>query len=208
MRVKPIYRVIKDFYNWLLPLVVINILWVFMGFTLVLLPPATAALYETAHRAARGEGPRVTMFLQAVRRWLLRSWLWGVPTGFLLVAGFIALSVYSSMDSAFGPALTLATVLILLLLYMIQFYFWPYVMLQEKASFREAARNALFTTLGDPLLPLINAGLVLISLLLGLVLIAPIIFFVPVFSAFLGVYSLRAWLIHHDLLDAPDPDAN
>ena len=86
--------------------------------------------------------------------------------------------------------------------WMIQFYFWPYVVLQTKADFRQAAHNATFTILGDPLWAFFNAGLALVVLIVGIIFIAPLIFIVPVFMAFLGVYSLRAWLLHHDLLDA------
>jgi uncharacterized membrane protein YesL len=201
MRLKPIYHVVLDVYNWLLPLVVINILWVLMSFTVILLPPATAALYEIACLAARGEGPQISRFLLAVRRWAVKSWLWGGVTGFILAAGYIALNVYGGMGSAFGPVLTLITTLILVFVSMVQFYFWPYMLLQDETDFRRAAHNALFTVLGDPLLPLLNVGLTGVALILGVVLIAPIIFIVPVFSAFLGVYSLRAWLSHHGLLD-------
>ena len=35
---KPVYRVTTDIYNWLLPLLVINILWTLLSLTFVLLP--------------------------------------------------------------------------------------------------------------------------------------------------------------------------
>ena len=199
---KPVYRVTTDIYNWLLPLLVINILWTLLSLTFVLLPPATVALYEIAYLASTGEGPRVARYVIAVRRWVLKSWLWGAVLTFVLVASFIAVNLYASLESALGLMLTVITMVIIVFGWMIQFYFWPYVVLQTKVDFRQAAHNATFTILGDPLWAFFNAGLALVVLIVGIIFIAPLIFIVPVFMAFLGVYSLRAWLLHHDLLDA------
>lgn len=208
MWLKPIYRALTDIYNWMLPLIVINILWLFMSFTVILLPPATAALYEIAHLAARGEGPRVGRFLEAVRYWGLKSWLWGLPIGFLLLSGFIALNVYGGMNSPLRPALVFITAACLLMLSMTQFYFWPYVLLQDAHSLKRAARNALLTALGAPLLTLLHVSLALFAFILGVVFIAPLIFIVPVLIAFVGVYSLRDWLIRQGLLDSPRADSS
>ena len=72
-RVKIIERVGADLYNWLLPLVTINILWFLFSLTILLLPPATAALYEIAYSANNGRSPYIRDFLGAVRRWMVTS---------------------------------------------------------------------------------------------------------------------------------------
>jgi hypothetical protein len=192
-------RVVVDVYTWLVPLVTINILWFVMCLTIVLMPPATAALYEVAVLATQGHSPEVQGFLLAVRRWLLKSWLWGAATLFLTLASILALSFYGTPRTALEALSFVISAAFVIFVWLVQFYFWPYVFLQEKPQILLAVRNAVLTVLADPVLLLINAGVALLLLAPSVVLIAPLVVITPVTIAFLGSYSLRDWLNHHGL---------
>jgi hypothetical protein len=197
-----VLRVLSDVYNWLIPLVTINILWFVLSLTVILMPPATAALYDTAYRALRGEGPQVREYLGAVRRWLLPAWIWGALTVFFLALTLVALSFYGEMVGGLGAALYFLAAGIALFFMLTQFYFWPYMLLMEKPSIRLALRNAALTVLGDPLYTLWNAAISALLLAVGVILVMPVAVIVPVFIAFLGTYGLRAWLYFRGLLPA------
>lgn len=203
--VKTFERVITDVYSWMLPLVTINILWFLLSLTIVLMPPATAALYEIARAAEQGRGPYVQDFLAAVRRWLVRSWLWGAATLFLALASALALAFYNSLQTELGTILYVVSGVFIGFVWLAQFYFWPYMLLQEQPRALFAVRNAAFTVLGDPLFVLIHAGIAVLLLVVSVILVAPLVVITPIAVAFLGVYSLRDWLSQRGLMGQGDP---
>lgn len=195
---KVTYRVVIDVYNWLLPLVAINILWFLMSLTIILLPPATAALYEIAYLAKRGHGPEIRSYSLAVRRWAVRSWLWGLFNILFCIVTLVALRFYSTSGTPVVLIFCIAYVFIILLA---QYYFWPYIMLQELVSLRIAARNSLFTLLGDPLFVILCGLLSVLLLVVSAVFVFPLVVITPIAVAFLAVYSLLDWLEGRGLLD-------
>ncbi len=199
-RFNAVQQVAIDIYNWLLPLVTINILWFLLSLTVVLMPPATAALYEIAYLAKKGHDPDIRTFLAAIRRWLLKSWLWGAGCLLLVVLAGVALQFYSAQQNPIGNLLLTVTGAILIFIALIEFYHWPYMMAQETPHLVSAVRNAALTVLADPLMPLIYGSIVLLLFVFSVVLIAPIALITPTVVVFLGVYSLLDWLEHHSLL--------
>ncbi len=199
-RLGSIRRVATDVYDGLLPLVTINILWFVLSLTVVFMPPATASLYEIAFRSNKGEGPQVQAFLGAVRRWLVKSWLWSAATLVLVFASVLAFEFYGAQRTAAGDILFAASSVLTIFLWLVQFYFWPYMFFQEESLILPAVRNAAFTVLGDPLFALLNVGVAFALLVLSVLLIAPIALITPAVIAFLGIYSLQEWLDHHDLI--------
>lgn len=193
-------RLLRDVYNWLVVLVAINIMWVLLGLTVVLIPPATAGLFHVAHQVTRGEGPTVTAYMAGMRRWFLRSYLWGLLLVVYGAVSLVALSFYSASTSLVADLLLGLAALIIVFVGSMQLYFWPYMMLQEKPSFLIAQRNAAFTLLGDPLAALVNVGVAVILLVLSVVLVIPFVILMPVVVAFWLTYTLIYWLKRRGLL--------
>ena len=99
-RLNALQRTVWDVYNWLVPLVAINLIWTGLSMTLILLPAATLALYDIAYLAHRGHGPEVKQYLAAIRQRLLAGSLWGVALlGFGIVAT-VAVFFYSSQGNS------------------------------------------------------------------------------------------------------------
>lgn len=196
-RVIAIERALNDMYSALVALVVINVCWLLLSLTIILMPPATAGLYAVAVQARRGQGPYLRDYLAAVRRYLLPGWAWGVVTLALAFVCGYAIAFYSSVQAWWGSALLTVSVALTLVACLVQFYVWPYMVLQEQPRLLLAARNALFTLLGDPWHVLFNVAIALFITIPGMLLIAPFILIVPVCVAYLGTYSLYGWLAHH-----------
>jgi uncharacterized membrane protein YesL len=191
--------VAKDVYNWLLPLVTINILWFLLSLTVILMPPATVALYDVAYEAKRGRSPEIRLYLRAVRRWLVPGWIWAlINTGLALVALF-AFSFYGTQPGVAQIALVICIAYSAVIV-LAQYYFWPYVMLQIQVSLRTAARNALFTLLGDAPFVLFYGLLSLFLLVTSALLLIPLVILAPVVGAFLSVYSLLDWVERRKLI--------
>jgi len=205
-RFRALARTFLDVYNWLVALAAINIIWLLCGLSIVLLPPATAALYDVAYHARRGEGPTVLNYLRAMHTWFVMSWKWGGMTAVLVVVAIVALRFYSALPGAVGQLLYLATGLILFVIILVQFYFWPYMVIQDNPGIFRAIRNATLTVLGDPLSAIFYSGLALALGFVSVLLIVPFVIITPVLIVFLGVYPLYDWLSHHHLIETVNDD--
>ncbi len=205
-RFRALGRVALDVSNWLLPLAAINLVWCVLSLTVIMMPPATAALFEVAYQARKGHGPSMQSFLESIRRWLLRAWLWGAGCLLTGVVAVVALSFYGAQQTSFGAILLVIAACVAVLIIGVQFYFWPYMLAQDEPHIRRALRNAAFTLFADPLNALLYGGIALALLAAGAVLIVPMVLIAPITVAFLAVYSLREWLDHHRLLEALSDD--
>jgi hypothetical protein len=163
------------------------------------MPPATVALYDVAYEAKRGRSPEIRLYLRAVRRWLVPGWIWAlINTGLALVALF-AFSFYGTQPGVAQIALVICIAYSAVIV-LAQYYFWPYVMLQIQVSLRTAARNALFTLLGDAPFVLFYGLLSLFLLVTSALLLIPLVILAPVVGAFLSVYSLLDWVERRKLI--------
>lgn len=198
-RLRPFQLVVIDLYDWLFPWVIINLLWVLCSLTVVLLPPATGALFQTAQRAYRNQPPDPRRFMQDLRVWFSDGWLWALPNVALFGGLFL-------LGRALAPAEIPLAVLgvVATLSIMLQFFFWPYMMLQEQPALLRAWRNSAFTALGDLLYAGLYLAFSLFVLVTSIVVVAPLVLITPVLLAMTATYGLAAWLEHHKLLDG-DP---
>jgi hypothetical protein len=194
-RLKPIQLVVIDLLDWLFPFVAINIVWFLSSLTIILLPPATASLFEIVYNAHRGYAPELRNFQSGIRRWFFKSWLWA--SGNLVV---LSLAFLLGQNSGGHPvALAIAGIIPTLLL-IGQFYFWPYMMLQERPALMTALRNSIFSVLGGLPYLVSYLALSLFVLIPAIVTIAPFLLLVPVLLAMLATYSLISWLEHEGIL--------
>lgn len=197
-RLRPFYWLTIDALDWLFPFCAVNLLWVLCSLTVVLFPPATAALFETAVQAYRGRSPSAGAFLIGVRRWLGPAWLWAFPNGLMVASAIVV-----GQDPGVNEMVATITAAVVALALLGQIYVWPYMMLQDRPRVSQALRNSLFTVLADPLLTGMNLGLTVVIGIPGIVIIAPVLFILPVFFALLYTYTLVAWLGRHRLLPEP-----
>lgn len=194
-RLRPLQLAAIDLLDWLFPWVAINLLWLLASLTLVLLPPATAALFDAAHASYRNQRPTPRRFLTGLRRWFGVSWLWAAPN-VLALGGLFLLgrAVYPAEIPLAVLGVLAAGVLLS------QFFFWPYMVLQDEPKPLRALRNSAFTALGDLPYFALHLGLCFFILIPSIVVIAPMLLITPVLLALLTTYGLAAWLERHGLL--------
>ena len=196
---KPAYLAAVDLYDWLFPFIVVNLLWFGCSVTLILLPPATAALFEMARRSYDNQPPTPRDFFAAMRRWWWLSWRWGAINALLVLAAVVSMSFYAGQWDGAGDFAAGIIGLLTVLALLAQVYVWPYLLLQDTPDLRLALRNSAFTVLGDPALLLAHGLVWLVVGLPGVILIAPVMLVLPMFLALLLSYSLRHWLVWRGL---------
>lgn len=186
--IRVVRAALRDAWDGLFPLGVLNLAWLALSLTIVLLPPATVALFESMDELASGRSPGLREFLSAVRRRFLGAWLWAVWA----IAGMTVIAVNIRYWSASGGALVwvAATFVVLGLLFGTSLlYVWPFVFRQQEGGLVRAISNSILTVLAAPLFGICLAILVLLMVAISAVLILPI----AVFSmGLVGLVATRA----------------
>ncbi len=193
---KPVQWLVLDINDWLFPLARLNLLWVLLCLTIVLLPPATAALFDMAYGAYGGIAPTTSAYFAHIRRRFWQSWVWAAAN-LLLFAGLFAMGRAAQANEI---AVTIIGIIGALCI-MAQFYFWPFVVIQGQPALLRALRNSAFTAAGGLMYLTLYMALSLLLLIPSLILIAPILLLTPVLLTMLAMFSLIAWLHHHKILD-------
>lgn len=175
-----------DWWDDLVNLVVINLIWLACWFTIVLGPPATLGMYHIANRLAHGEslGPRG--LLEGGRRYFWQSWLWMLLN--LAVAAVVLLNFwfYGGIDAAWAELLKAFFVLLGVGWLIVQFYALPFLVEQERKNVGLALRNGLFNALAAPGYTLVVFSFAALVAVLCAGLIFPLLLGGPCLIAVLG----------------------
>lgn len=200
-RLKPLQWLIVDAIDWLFQFVIVNLCWILLSLTVILLPPAFAALYDVAYQAYRGVPPNPRAFFMSVRRRFWQAWAWVLVNGVIFGALFLI-----GRRSLSGDVFLTALVVLLTLAFLAQFYFWAYVVVQEEVQLGRALRNSLFTALGDLMYVTLYLAITVAVFVPSVILIAPLLLLAPVLLTALATYSLVGWLQHHEILQTEARD--
>lgn len=177
---------LRDWWNGMVGLAVMNFIWLLMSLTVVLLPPATAAMYTVTNSLAHGTGSRLEDFGAGARRYAAVSYRWAlvnVLAAAIVVAGFV---FYGALGSVLGVMLQVLFGAGGILWIMAQFYVWPFLLEQEQTALRLALKNALFLTLANPVYSFILLGMVALALVISVATMLPIAVFLTSFVSLLG----------------------
>jgi uncharacterized membrane protein YesL len=194
--VRVIRRSVSDAWDALIAVAPINLAWVGLSLTVVLFPPATAALFESMHELAGGRTPGIRDFLGSVRRRFIGGWVWALwAAAGLTIAG---VNVRFDPDPAEPGAWFAAAVAVLGILFGVSvLYVWPFVFLQPDGGLLRAIRNSLYAVLAAPLYAIVLAGLLALMVAAGAVLILPLALIVPGLIGLVASHAvtdrLRAW---------------
>ncbi|NDJ77611.1 MAG: hypothetical protein GYB65_15275 [Chloroflexi bacterium] len=180
------WQTVRDWWNSAVGLVSLNVLWLVVSLTVVLLPPATAGVYGVTHSIAQGTGQRTSDFVETARRYFGLSWVWALAN--LLVTAIIYADVAFYATSGGGFGLVMQWLLIVLGLFWtaMQVYFWPFLLVQERKNPFLAWKNAAYLSLGAPVYTLIIAFAAGAIVVISGLLIIPLALFSLSFVSLLG----------------------
>lgn len=187
-------RTLRDGWDALVQLALLNLVWFGLSLTVVLLPPATVAMFQATNELARGRSPSLAEFVRDVPRYFLPAWGWALLNVAVGIVLGVNLSFYSSPEPlhlALRGLFMLAT----LLWVVSQLLVWPYRFEQADPSLRLALRNALLTTLAAPVFSIIIGAVVALVLVLSVIVLAPLPFFTTAFLCLLGNHAVLDRLV-------------
>lgn len=194
--VRVVRHSLRDAWDALVAVAPINLAWAGLGLTLVLLPPATAALFESMNELASGRTPGIRDYVGAVRRRFVEGWAWALWAAAGLTIVGVNVRLYP--DPTDPRAWLSAAVAVLGILFGVSvLYVWPLLLLQPDGGLLRAIRNSIFATLGAPLFAIVIALLLALIVAAGAVLILPLVLVVPGLICLVASHAvtdrLRAW---------------
>ena len=202
------WETIRDWWHGMVGLAALNLIWLGMSLTVLLLPPATAGLYGATHSLAHGKGARLGDFVDTARRcgWVSLRWaLVNLFAGALWAVNYV---FYGTAESGFALVIQIALISAGALWLVVQFYVWPFLMEQEQLSLRMALRNALFLTLANPLYSLVLLVISGLVIMLSLTTVLPFAVFTASFLSLLGNRAVIERLTVYGKLPSPAQSIN
>jgi uncharacterized membrane protein YesL len=181
-------RAIRDGWDALFVVGALNLAWLALSVTVVLLPPATVALFESMDELASGRTPGLREYFAFVRRRFLRAWIWALWA----IAGITIASVnvqYWNDTSGSFVWLSAASAVIGLLFAVSLLYVWPFLFRQTEGGLGRAIRNSILAVLAAPLFALTLALAIAVLVAVSAILILPLAVFL---TALLGLISTHA----------------
>jgi len=146
-----LWRIVKvsvgRFYDYLGKSVWMNLLWFFLSLTVVLFPPATAALFRCAGELVRFEEPDAGRFLAALRRFFARAWALFLCQALVGLGLVLAIRIYlERMTAVLGQvAVVLGIICLWMLLYFLAILapMWFFLVHQDVGVWTAVKRAAL-----------------------------------------------------------------
>ena len=186
-----VWAALRDWYDDLVGVIVINMLWALSWLTIVLGPPATFGVYQYAHYIAHGSNEGVSGLWEGMKRYFIKSWL----AFALFLIGDIVIGVniifYWKINTLWSAGIGGLFIFLLILWLVTWFYALAYLFEQETPSLKMALKNGLFTIFAAPGYTFVVAGLAFSLIAISLALIIPLLFGLPVLVAMIATRSVR-----------------
>lgn len=183
--IKVIKWSIRTWWDDLIGLAMINLIWVLCWITVILGPPATLGLYYLSYELVGGQSLGLGGLIEGMRKYFLKSWGWALANLLVLFLLWSNIVFYTNMDSVWVKGLPLVMIVLGLVWMTVQFYGLPFLMLQEQKSLIAAWRNAY-------VIAALNPGYTTVLMIFAvLVAVLSVVFVLPLF---LGAVPLIAIL--------------
>lgn len=181
-----IWETLRDWYNGMVGLAVMNFIWFVLSLTVILLPPATAGLYTVTSSLAHGKGAHFSDFWPGMRRYAWVSYRWALTNIGVAVMLAVGIDFYGRTAGVLGVFIQAVFASAGLLWLTMQLYTWPFLVEQETMHLRQALKNALFLTLANPVYAFMLLSTTALAVVLSLLTVLPLAIFVTSFVALLG----------------------
>lgn len=183
-----IRRSIRDGWDALFVVGMLNLAWLGLSLTVILLPPATVALFESMDELSSGRMPGFREFLGAVRRRFIGAWVWALWAVAGLTVAMVNVRYWN--DAGGSLAWLSAAFAVLGVLFGVSLlYVWPFMFRQSEGGLIRAIRNSILAVLAAPVFALSLAAAILVIGAASAILILPLAVFL---TALVGLIATHA----------------
>jgi len=221
------WQTLKDIWEELLPLAVVNLVWLLAwaaplsgGSLLASIPAlaimlivlgvlvfavATAGVYYVTYRVAHAKTFHFSDYIEGIRLYWWRAILWIL--GNALVTVILAANVlfYARVQTSWSAIVAGLFMALFIVWVAVQIYFWPLMLAQEQPRLLLAWRNAFYLILANPFYAffIVSFTVLLLGLSIGLTL--PFVLMGMTLQALLGNNAVLILLERLGKIESPRP---
>lgn len=221
------WQTLKDIWEELLPLAVVNLVWLLAwaaplsgGSLLASVPAlaialivigvlvfavATAGVYYVTFRVAHAKTFHFSDFVEGARLHWWRAILWLL--GNVLVTVILAANVlfYARVQTSWSAIVAGLFVALFIVWAAVQIYFWPLMLAQEQPQILLAWRNAFYLLLANPFYAFFVASFAIVLLVLSVGLTLPFVLMGMTLQGLLGNNAVLILLEKLGKIESPRP---
>ena len=200
------WQTLKDIWEELLPLCLVNLVWLFASLTVILFPVTLAGGYYVANRVARGKTFGTRHYVEGIKMYWWRSLLWFLANLVVVLLIYVNLMFYPSQFEGLWVSVVGGFWLAVLIFWLtLQMYFWPLLIEQEQPRMLLAWRNSAYLVLINPFYALFVASFHLLFLAVSVAITLPLVFVGMVGLALLGNNAVLTMLVSVGKIEDPRP---
>jgi len=200
------WQTLKDVWEELLPLCLVNLVWLFASFTVILFPVTLAGGYYVANRVARGKTFGTRHYIEGIKTYWWRSLLWFLTNLLVVLLIYVNLIFYpSQFEGLWVPIVGGVWVAVLIFWLTLQMYFWPLLIEQDEPRMLLAWRNSAYLVLINPFYAFFVASFHLLFLAVSVATTLPLVFVGMVTLALLGNNAVLTMLVSVGKIEDPRP---
>ncbi|MFP3895970.1 MAG: hypothetical protein ACLFV5_03900 [Anaerolineales bacterium] len=221
------WQTLKDTWEELYPLGMVNLVWLFswglpiglgtatripvviiggLVLSVLLFPVTMAGIYYVANRVAHAKTFHFSDFTEGIKKHWWRALLWLLINGIFVLLVYMNLQFYPAVFEGSWVALVLGFWIALFFFWvMMQIYFWPLLIAQEESNMLLAWRNSAYLILANPFYAFFIFCFTLFLLIVSVALTLPLIFVGMALLAILGNNAVLKLLSEFDIIEDPRP---
>ncbi len=192
MALKVLGLALRDTWQELWTILIVNLLFIFANLLVITGPPATLALFFYANRIAHEERATERDFLQAMRTYWKPAWRWGFVN--IMIIGLLTgdyFLIETLTDNATMTSLVQGLYLTLLAGWLLlQLFTVPFLFEQTEPRVGQALRNAAVFLKKNLIFAIVFGLLLALSLMAGTLLFMLTLAFGSAFLAFAGNHAV------------------
>lgn len=169
------WQAIKDWYEEMILLAGLAVVWLVLTALVVTAPPAALGLHLVANRFVHEKRITFDLFWEGFRRYFVASWKVAAADLALFVILSVNVQFYSSLENPLIRLFAILWLYGLILWAALQFYLFPLFLEQEDKSVLLVFRNAVILLFARPVFSLTLMVLVALVSLLSLFLFIPLV---------------------------------
>ncbi len=184
------FKIVKltalDLWDDILLLVLFNLIWCLTAVLILPIPFFTAGLAWSASIVGDGRVIKFRTFFEGGRRFLKTAYIWGLIN--LMVWSLLLLNInfYSGVTASWAFYVEIVFVALSVLWLLLQMYVFPFLIIQEVPSLKEAYRNSFVLLIMRPALTIVVFVVLVLMVVISYLLVFPLVTFCFAFLALLG----------------------
>jgi uncharacterized membrane protein YesL len=189
---KNLWESLKNAFHELGQLVLLNLMWLVCSLAIITLPAATAALaYATRQLIYDPSEYDLKVYFQGFKSVFWWSWRWFLPNLILTILFLFNILFFRAEDRTFTIFIMASNIVLLFTWWFLQSFILPFMVAQEKPSFRLAIRNSLVILVKYPWHFLLITLFLWLFAILSALLMMPWVLFSVSFSLFVTIHFLQ-----------------